>query len=219
MPLSFAGNPKFMNTLPLYTFNIQFMYDNLNFSFLLWNKLHLYFVTFLLPFSIEGGANYISPGSKIVKRLRRRSYYPAIIERAIGLVFGPFTALYRSFLQHCTPTYKAVGITCMTDPAKTPQRRHGLDARPLWLLVGNPSAFIPELVYRLCVAQPTLMDITRYFGYTLILLYMLYTTFYDLSTLVGCLSSFSIRTIIKTFVDLCLFDNTTVAVFWEVGYP
>ena len=28
VPLSFAGNPNFVNTLPLYTFNIQFMYDN-----------------------------------------------------------------------------------------------------------------------------------------------------------------------------------------------
>ena len=31
----YTGNPNFVNTLPLYTFNIQFMYDNLNFSFLL----------------------------------------------------------------------------------------------------------------------------------------------------------------------------------------
>ena len=52
MSLSLAGNPNFVNTLPLYIFNIQFMYDNLNFSFLLWNKLHLYFVTFLLLASI-----------------------------------------------------------------------------------------------------------------------------------------------------------------------
>ena len=29
MPLPFAGNPNFVNTLLLYTFNIQFMYDNL----------------------------------------------------------------------------------------------------------------------------------------------------------------------------------------------
>ena len=52
MPLCFAGNPNFVNKLPLYAFNIQFMYEDLNFSFLLWNKLHLYFVTFLLPVSI-----------------------------------------------------------------------------------------------------------------------------------------------------------------------
>ena len=34
---------------------------------------------------------------------------PAIIERTIGLVLGPFTALYRSFLKRCTLTNKAVG--------------------------------------------------------------------------------------------------------------
>ena len=50
--IAFARSPKFVNTLPLYTFNIQFMNDNLDFSFLLWNKLHLYFVTFLLPVSL-----------------------------------------------------------------------------------------------------------------------------------------------------------------------
>ena len=32
-----------------------------------------------------------------------------IIERTIGLVLGPFTALYRSFLKRCTLTNKAVG--------------------------------------------------------------------------------------------------------------
>ena len=45
-----------------------------------------------------------SSGSKIVKRLRRRQNDPAIIERTIGLVRSPFTALYRSFLKHCTLT-------------------------------------------------------------------------------------------------------------------
>ena len=58
---------------------------------------------------IKGEANFISSGSKIVKRLRRRQYDPAIIERTIGLVLGPFTALYRSFLKRCTLTNKAVG--------------------------------------------------------------------------------------------------------------
>ena len=45
----------------------------------------------------------------LLKRLRRRQYDPAIIERTIGLVLGPFTALYRSFLKRCTLTNKAVG--------------------------------------------------------------------------------------------------------------
>ena len=58
---------------------------------------------------VKGEANFISSGSKIVKRLRRRQYDPAIIERTIGLVLGPFTALYRSFQKRCTLTNKAVG--------------------------------------------------------------------------------------------------------------
>ena len=41
--------------------------------------------------------NFISSGSKIVKRLRRCQYDPVIIERTVGLVLGPFTALYISF--------------------------------------------------------------------------------------------------------------------------
>ena len=53
--------------------------------------------------------NFISSGSKIVKRLRRRQYDPLIIETTIGLVLGPCTALCRLFLKHCTLTNKAVG--------------------------------------------------------------------------------------------------------------
>ena len=55
--------------------------------------------------------------------------------------------------------------------SKPPQRRQGPDPRPLWLLVVTPSAFGPELAYRLRVAQPTLMDVPI-FLYTFILLYM-----------------------------------------------
>ena len=40
---------------------------------------------------VKGEANCILSGSKIVKRLRRRQYDPAIIERTIGLVLGPFS--------------------------------------------------------------------------------------------------------------------------------
>ena len=47
-----------------------------------------------------------------------------------------------------------------------------VDTRPLWLLVGTPSAYRTELAYRLRVAQPTLMDVTRYFWFTIILQYM-----------------------------------------------
>ena len=46
---------------------------------------------------------------KCTQRLRRRQYDPVIIERTIGLVLGPSTALYEPFLKHCTLTNKAVG--------------------------------------------------------------------------------------------------------------
>ena len=44
---------------------------------------------------VKSESNFISSGSKIVKRFRRRQYDPVIIERTIGLVLGPFIALYR----------------------------------------------------------------------------------------------------------------------------
>ena len=113
---------------------------------------------------VKSESNFISSGSKIVKRLRRRQYDPDIIERTIGLVVGPFTALYRSFLKRCTLTNKVVG-TIWRALSKPPQRRLGPDPRPLWLLIGTPSAFGPELACRLCVVQPTLMDVPIFLIY------------------------------------------------------
>ena len=57
---------------------------------------------------VKDKPNFISSGSKIVKRLRRRQYDPLIIERTISLVLGPCAAVYRPFLKHCTLTNKAV---------------------------------------------------------------------------------------------------------------
>ena len=68
-------------------------------------------------------------------------------------------------------TNKAVG-TIWLALSKPTQRRQGPDRRPLWLLVGTPSAFGPEIAYRLHVAKSTLMDVNRYFWYTFILLLM-----------------------------------------------
>ena len=51
MSLSFAGNPNVVNTLPLYTFKIQFMYENLNFFFIM-KQIASIFVTFLFRVSI-----------------------------------------------------------------------------------------------------------------------------------------------------------------------
>ena len=121
-----------------------------------------------------------------MKRIRRRQYDPEIIERTIGLVLGPFTALYRSFLKRCTLTNKAVG-TIWRALSKPPQRRQGPDPRPLWLLVGTPSAFGPELAYRLRVAQHTLMDVPLFLIYFYITIYVYVPHFYDLSALVALL--------------------------------
>ena len=52
------------------------------------------------------------------------------------LCLALFTALYRSFPKRCTLTNKAVG-TIWKAFSKPPQRRHGPDPRPLWLLVGD----------------------------------------------------------------------------------
>ena len=53
---------------------------------------------------------------------------PVIIERTIGLVRGPSTAMYSPFLEHCTLTFKEVG-TIRRDLSKPPQRRQGPDPR------------------------------------------------------------------------------------------
>ena len=53
-----------------------------------------------------------------------------------------------------------------------PQRRQGPDPRPLLLLVGTPSAFGPELAYRLRVAQPSLMDVPIFLIYFYITIYV-----------------------------------------------
>ena len=46
---------------------------------------------------VKDTPNFISSGSKIVESLRRRQYDPCLIERTIGLVLGPCTALYWTF--------------------------------------------------------------------------------------------------------------------------
>ena len=99
---------------------------------------------------------------------------------------------------------------------KPPQKRQDPDPRPLWLLVGSPSAFGPELAYRLRVVQPTLMDVRIFLIYFYITIHVCVPHFYDLSALVGCWSSVSIRRIIYKFLNVCPFDYTAVAVSGKV---
>ena len=63
---------------------------------------------------VKGETNFISSGSKIVKRLRRRQHDPVIIKRTIFLDLDPFTALYRSFHNRCTLTNLPGGWDYMT---------------------------------------------------------------------------------------------------------
>ena len=91
--------------------------------------------------------NFIWTSSKIVDCLRRRQFDPLINKRTIGLVFGPSTTLYRTFLNHWTLNNKAMG-TIWQALSKPPQRRQGPDLHLLWLLVGTPSATWPKLASR-----------------------------------------------------------------------
>ena len=122
---------------------------------------------------VKGTPNFISSGSKIVKRLRRRQYDALIIQWTIGLVLDPFTALYGPFLKHCTLTNKAVGTIWRT-LSKPPQRRQGPDLRPLCLLVGTPSAIGPELAFSRAEHSLLYSDATIYIFAILYLSSMLY---------------------------------------------
>ena len=161
---------------------------------------------------VKDTPNFFSSGSKIVKRLWRRQYDPVIIERTIGLVLGPSTALYEHFLKHCTLTNKAVG-TIWRAFSKPPQRRQDPDLCPLWLLVGTPSAIIPELAFSRAEHSRPYSDVAKYIFliYTIYLLYCLCIDFYDLSAWCGCWFVVYIRRCIYKFLNVCPFDYTAVA--------
>ena len=120
---------------------------------------------------VKGEANFISSGSKIVKRLRRRQYDPAIIERTIGLVLGPFTALYRSFLKRCTLTNKAVGTIWRALSKPSSEATGSWSPSPL---IVSRDSFSLWTWARVQTARSTAYfnGVARYFWYTLILLYM-----------------------------------------------
>ena len=53
---------------------------------------------FVLNFPVND--EIFASGTKIVKHFQRGLYDPGIIEKTIGLVLGPSTAMYRLFLKH-----------------------------------------------------------------------------------------------------------------------
>ena len=158
--------------------------------------------------------DFISSDQKIIKRLRRREYNPLIIKRTIGLLLGHSTALYRPILQHCTLTNKAVW-TIWRALSKPRQRRQGPDLRPLWLLVGTPSAIrLMSLTDGRSIACPIRMPLYIYFClYKIYHLWFTCIDFYDLSALGGCW----FVVYITNFLNVCPFDYTAVAGSGEVG--
>ena len=76
--------------------------------------------------------------SQMTQRLRRRQYDPVIIERTIGLVLGPSTALFEPFLKHYTLNNKAMG-TIWWALSKPPQRCQGPDLPSPLTLVSRDS--------------------------------------------------------------------------------
>ena len=89
-------------------------------------------------------------------------------------MLGPSTALYRPFLKNCTLTNKAVG-TIWRALSKPPPRRQGPDLRPLWLLVGTPSAIRPKLASRRAEHSLPHSDVTILYIFDILyLLPMLY---------------------------------------------
>ena len=102
--------------------------------------------------------------------------------------------------------------------SKPPQKRQGPDLRPLWLLVGTPSAIRPELAFSRAEHSLPYSDVTIY-----ILLYYIHHPcftgfdFYDLSAWGGCWFVVYIRRFIYKFLNVCPFDYTAVAGSRKVG--
>ena len=148
-----------------------------------------------------------------MKRLWRRQFDPAIIERTIGLVFG-LTALYRSVLKRCKSTEKAVW-TILRALSKPPQRRQW-SWSPSPLIVSRDSFSI----WTWARVQTALSTVYFNGRHKIVSIYFYNTLhvcaphFYDLSTLVGCWSSVYIRKIFIKFLNVCPF-----AVSGKVGYP
>ena len=140
-----------------------------------------------------------------------------IIERTIGLVLGPCTALYRSFLKHCTLTNKAVG-TIWRALSKPPQRRQGPDLRLLWWLVGTPSAIGPELAFSRAEHSLPYSDVTIYIFAISYLSSMLYVYRFLWPLRLGWLLVWCLyKEVIYKFLNVCPFDYTAVAGCGTVG--
>ena len=92
-------------------------------------------------------------------------------DRIHMLLIWRLNSIFMTYMTHIydTLTNKAVG-TIWRALSKSPQRRQGPDLCPLWLLVGTPSAIIPELAFSRAEHSRPYSDVAKYiFG-----IYMIY---------------------------------------------
>ena len=127
---------------------------------------------------VKNKPNFISSGSNIVKRLRRRQYYPMIIERTICLcltLLQPSSYhslsvalwLTRRLVLYDGPCLNLFRGDRVLIPVPSVCYRNSLSLWT-WARVQTVRSTGPELAYRLCVAHPTLMDVPIYFWFTFI---------------------------------------------------
>ena len=142
----------------------------------------------------KSAANCNSSGSKIVKRLRRRQHDPAIIERTIGLVLGPFTASLHSELQ---AIWTNIDITSLIQSSS--ETTLSWSSSPLIVSQESFSLWIWACLM-MDGTQLTLTDVTRYFWYSFDITICVCVVYFNyLSALVGCWSPVSIMRIIYNF--------------------
>ena len=123
--------------------------------------------------------------------------------------------LYRPFLKHCTLTNKAVG-TLWRALSKPPQRRQGPDLRPLWLLVGTPSAIRTELAFSRAEHSLPYSDVTIFIFAISYLSSMLYVYRFLWPLRLRWLLVWY-KEVYLQILNVCPFDYTAVAGSGTVG--
>ena len=106
----------------------------------------------------------------------------------------------------------------MTVLSKPPQRWQGPDLRPLWLLVGTPSAIKPELTSRRAEYSLPYSDVTIYiFCYIIFIIYALRVSILWPLRLGWLLVCCLYKEVYLQILNVCPFDYTAVAGNGKVG--
>ena len=172
-----------------------------------WTFCHRWHFLLYLVYKLKGvkdTLNFISSGLKIVKRLGRRHYDPLIIERTIGLVLCPSTALYRPFLKHCTLTnYKLETIWRALSRPRPSDATRSWSSSPL---IVNRDSFGHQTwaSFNIGGSQHALFgSLYIFLIYNIYYLCCLYIDFYDLSAWCGCWFVVYIRRFIYKCSNVC----------------